>query len=204
MLTTCLIVLILVREIFTITERSYALHLQVRQLLRVLFLCYLVTCVFLYLVIILSQYYYFPNSLCLVPVEILHNNTQARLNYLIKICLTAAGYPVITLKGARWYLKPFKRHRMRLLRHNCILEVSVLSVRILCQRTWGRTGVLLNVLANDALIVLCCSRVYRLTFWPKKLALVMLTPVKTHKLFVQTRIHHLFSQAVMYASSLYF
>jgi len=42
-----------------------------------------VTCVFLYLVIILSQQYYFPNSLCLVPAEILHN-TQARLNYVIK------------------------------------------------------------------------------------------------------------------------
>jgi len=43
-----------------------------------------ITSVFLYLVIILSQYYYFPNSLRLVPAEILHNSTQARLNYVIK------------------------------------------------------------------------------------------------------------------------
>ena len=37
------------------------MHLQVRQLL--------------------SQYYYFPNRVSLVPAEILHNNTQACINY---------------------------------------------------------------------------------------------------------------------------
>jgi len=62
-------------------------------------LSYSITCVFLYLVIILSQYYYFPNSFCLVSAEILHNNTQVHLNYVIKICWTAAGYPVTLIKG---------------------------------------------------------------------------------------------------------
>ena len=59
-------------------EWDYAWRLQVRQLLRVLFCS--ITCVFLYLVIILSQHYYFPNSLRLIPAEILHNS----FNYIIK------------------------------------------------------------------------------------------------------------------------
>ena len=104
MLTTCLIVLIFGSSDFHHYWAKLCMRLQVCQLLRVLFLSYLValiTCVFLYLAIILSRHYYFPNSLCLVPAEILHNNTQARLNYVIKNLFdTVAGYP-ITLR--HWY-----------------------------------------------------------------------------------------------------
>ena len=52
-------------------------QLQVHQLLRVLFLFYLVVFSFTFSVSITI----FPP---LVPAEILHNNIQARLNYLIK------------------------------------------------------------------------------------------------------------------------
>ena len=77
MLTTCLIVLIFGSQDFHHYRVKLCMRLQVRLLLRVLFLCYLVVLLvcFLYLIMILSQHYYFPNSLCLVP---------AHLNYVIK------------------------------------------------------------------------------------------------------------------------
>jgi len=53
-----------------------------------------ITRVFLYLVIFLSQYYYFPNNLHLVPAEILHNTTQVHLNYEIKNLLIVSWYHI--------------------------------------------------------------------------------------------------------------
>jgi len=92
MLTSCLIVLIFGLQDFHHCWAKLRMCLQVCQLLRVLFLCYLV--VLPVFSCILSQHYYLLNSLCLIPAEILRNNTQAHLNYVIKICSTVAGYPV--------------------------------------------------------------------------------------------------------------
>ena len=89
MLTTWLIVLIFGSQDFHHYWAKLRMRLQVRQLLRVVFLCYLVALpVFSYTLLL---YYYFPNSLCLVPAEILHNNTQACLLCNKKIVLQLLG-----------------------------------------------------------------------------------------------------------------